>query len=41
MKAPYRLICRGIRGGAYYAVDTTTGKRTSLGTASHRCRSFL
>ena len=32
MKARYRLICRGIRGGAYYCVDTTTGKRTSLGT---------
>jgi len=34
MKARYRLICRGIRGGAYYAVDTTTGKRTSLGTTN-------
>ena len=32
MKTRYRLICRGIRGGAYYCVDTTTGKRTSLGT---------
>ena len=34
MKTRYRLICRGIRGGAYYAVDTTTGKRTSLGTTN-------
>jgi integrase len=34
MKTRYRLICRGIRGGAYYCVDTTTGKRTSLGTAN-------
>ncbi|HEY3852942.1 MAG TPA: hypothetical protein VGO67_00955 [Verrucomicrobiae bacterium] len=34
MKARYRLICRGIRGGAYYCVDTTTGKRTSLGTTN-------
>ena len=33
MKARYRLIRRGIRGGAFYSVDTTTGKRTSLGTA--------
>ncbi len=32
MKTRYRLVCRGIRGGAYYCVDTTTGKRTSLGT---------
>ena len=32
MKTRYRLICRGIRGGAYYCVDTKTGKRTSLGT---------
>jgi len=31
MKTRYRLICRGIRGGAYYCVDTATGKRTSLG----------
>ena len=32
MKTRYRLIRRGIRGGLYYSVDTTTGKRTSLGT---------
>jgi hypothetical protein len=34
MKARHRLICRGIRGGAYYCVDTQTGKRTSLGTTN-------
>lgn len=34
MKKRYRLICRGIRGGLYYCVDTTTGKRTSLGTTN-------
>jgi integrase len=34
MKTRYRLICRGIRGGLYYSVDTTTGKRTSLGTTN-------
>jgi integrase len=34
MKARYRLIRRGIRGNKFYCVDTTTGKRTSLGTAS-------
>ena len=34
MKTRYRLICRGIRGGLYYCVDTKTGKRTSLGTAN-------
>jgi integrase len=32
MKARYRLIRRGIRGGLYYCVDNRTGKRTSLGT---------
>ena len=32
MKARYRLIRRGSRGGAFYCVDTRTGKRTSLGT---------
>jgi len=32
MKARYRLIRRGIRGGAFYSVDTKTGRRTSLGT---------
>jgi integrase len=34
MKARYRLIRRGIRGGALYCVDTRTGKRTSLRTVS-------
>lgn len=34
MKTRYRLICRGIRGGHYYCVDTQTGKRTSLGTTN-------
>jgi integrase len=34
MKTRYRLIRRGIRGGLYYCVDTTTGKRTSLGTTN-------
>lgn len=34
MKTRYRLICRGIRGGLYYCVDNTTGKRTSLGTTN-------
>lgn len=33
MKARYRLIQRGTRGGTFYCVDTKTGKRTSLGTA--------
>lgn len=33
MKTRYRLIRRGIRNNAFYCVDTTTGKRTSLGTA--------
>lgn len=32
MKTRYRLIRRGIRGGAFYCVDTRTGRRTSLGT---------
>lgn len=32
MKTRYRLIRRGHRGGAFYCVDTTTGKRTSLRT---------
>ncbi len=31
MKKRFRLIRRGIRGGAFYCVDTKTGKRTSLG----------
>jgi len=34
MKARYRLIRRGIRGGAFYSVDTKNGRRTSLGTAN-------
>jgi integrase len=34
MKTRYRLICRGTRNGAYYCVDTKTGKRTSLGTTN-------
>ena len=33
MKTRYRLIRRGIRGGVFYAVDTRTGQRSSLGTA--------
>ena len=31
MKPRYRLIRRGIRSGAFYCVDSNTGKRTSLG----------
>ena len=34
MKTRYRLIRRGVRGGAFYLFDTETGKRTSLQTAS-------
>jgi hypothetical protein len=34
MKTRYRLVCRGIRGGAYYCVDTKTCKRTSLGSTN-------
>ena len=34
MKTRYRLIRRGLRSGAFYCVDTTTGKRTSLRTSS-------
>lgn len=34
MKTRYRLIRRGIRGGKFYCVDTTTGRRTSLRTQS-------
>ncbi len=30
MTTRYRLTCRGIRGGIFYRVDKTTGKRTSL-----------
>ncbi len=32
MKTRFRLMSRGARGGAYYCVDSLTGKRTSLGT---------
>src|SRR5882724_1968728 len=34
MNTRYRLIFRGIRGGMYYCVDKTTGKRTSLQTTN-------
>lgn len=34
MKTRYRLIRRGNRSHAFYCVDTTTGKRTSLRTSS-------
>ncbi len=34
MKTRYRLIRRGHRGSKLYCVDTLTGRRTSLGTAS-------
>lgn len=30
----YRLIRRGARGGNFYCVDTSTGKRTSLHTSN-------
>lgn len=33
MKTRYRLIRRGSRGGAFYCVDTHTGKRSSLQTS--------
>jgi len=39
MKTRYRLIRRGIRGGAFYCVDNMTGKRTSLHTGWHIHRS--
>lgn len=32
MSTRYRLTCRGVRGGIFYCVDKTTGKRTSLKT---------
>ena len=32
MKTRYRLIHRGLRGGMFYRVDKTTGKRASLHT---------
>jgi integrase len=34
MKTRYRLTYRGCRGGMFYCVDKTTGKRTSLGTTN-------
>jgi integrase len=34
MKTRYRLIRRGSRSGAFYCVDTETGKRVSLGATS-------
>jgi hypothetical protein len=34
MKKRYRLLCREVRGGAFYCVDSKTGKRTSLGGAT-------
>src|ERR1700691_2271316 len=34
MKTRFRLMRRGLRGGAFYCVDTTTGKRASLRTGS-------
>jgi len=34
MNTRYRLVYRGIRGGMYYCVDKTTGKRTSLNTTN-------
>ena len=34
MNTRYRLIFRGLRGGMYYSVDKTTGKRTSLNTVN-------
>jgi hypothetical protein len=33
MKKRYRLIRRGNRSGAFYCVDTKSGKRTSLCTS--------
>ena len=34
MNTRYRLIFRGLRGGMYYSVDKTTGKRASLNTTN-------
>ena len=34
MRTRYRLIRRGVRNGAFYCVDTKTGKRTSLQTCN-------
>ncbi|HXR48991.1 MAG TPA: tyrosine-type recombinase/integrase [Candidatus Limnocylindrales bacterium] len=42
MKTRYRLIRRGVRNGAFYCVDTSTGKRTSLRTGSEdEARQFV
>ena len=32
MKTRYRLVCRKSRGGTFYRVDKSSGKRTSLNT---------
>ena len=32
MKSRYRLMTRGARGGAFYCVDSQTGRRVSLKT---------
>src|SRR6266404_4436037 len=34
MNTRYRLTFRGIRGGMYYCLDKSTGKRTSLHTTN-------
>jgi hypothetical protein len=34
MKTRFRLIRRGLRGGAFYCVDRQTGKRASAWTLS-------
>jgi hypothetical protein len=34
MNIRYRLTFRGLRGGMYYCVDKTTGKRTSFNTTN-------
>ena len=34
MNTRYRLTSRGVRGGMFYCVDKTTGKRTSLQTTN-------
>ena len=34
MNTRYRLIFRGIRGGMYYCVDKTAGRRTNLQTTN-------
>jgi len=35
MKTRFRLTSRGSRGGIFYCVDKTTGKRFSLKTTNH------